>query len=98
MFSKIAKRTLATGIVKNSLKAMTYPWASHSMSSLVEKGMSEEVRYIRNQEAQAMKAKLEKILAMDDSSSEKQELVKIIGKLNINKQIKQIKIRTIKIK
>lgn len=97
MFSQIAKRTLATGIVKNSFKAMNSPLATRSMSSLVEKEMSEEVRYIRKQEAEAMKAKLEKILAMDDSSSEKQELAKIIGKLKINKN-KQIKSRIIKLK
>ena len=83
MFSSISRRAISTSVktasnVCNQFRAPVV----RSMVTLVEKEMSEEVRYIRQKEREEMKAKLDKILEQDDSSSEKQELAKIIGIFN----------------
>merc|ERR1711871_875545 len=44
-----------------------------------EKGMSEETKYIRQQEAAAMKKKLDEILAAEGNEEERTEMKKILG-------------------
>jgi len=50
------------------------------MSTLHERGLSEETKYIRQQEAQALRAKLDKILADEEGHEEKiTDMKKILG-------------------
>ena len=58
------------------------PLVTRSMSTLQEKGMSEETKYIRQQEAAAMKKKLDEILEKEGNEEEVTEMKKILGNLN----------------
>lgn len=55
------------------------PLVTRSMSTLQEKGMSEETKYIRQQEAAAMKKKLDEILEKEGNEEEVTEMKKILG-------------------
>lgn len=53
-----------------------------SFSTLLEKKGGEEVKYIRNLEAQRqteMRANIERILALEDDNEEKKELAELLG-------------------
>lgn len=84
MFHVAARRALKVGVKSvPGFAARSAPVVSRtmvrSMVTLEEKQLGEEAKYIRAKEQAEMKAKLEKILAADDSNEEKIELTKVLG-------------------
>ena len=81
MFVTAAKKSLLSGAKYAKFCSKLQPLMVRPMVTLMEKEIGEETKYIRRMEREAMKAKLEKILDQDDSSDEKQQLGKLLGKL-----------------
>jgi hypothetical protein len=72
---------VARAATKNVAAAAARP-AAMCMSTLVEREKGEEARYIRQQEEARkaeIRAKLEKVLAMEEGSAEKQEIIDQLG-------------------
>ena len=87
MLSTAAKNVARLGVkafpksfANKAVVGRCMPLVGRSMSTLQEKGMSEETKYIRQQEAAAMKKKLDEILASEGSEEERTEMKKILGK------------------
>lgn len=86
MLSTAAKNVARVGVkafpksfANKAVVGRCMPLVGRSMSTLQEKGMSEETKYIRQQEAAAMKKKLDEILASEGSEEERTEMKKILG-------------------
>ena len=72
---------VARAATKNVAAAAARP-ADMCMSTLVEREKGEEARYIRQREEARkaeIRAKLEKVLAMEEGSAEKQEIIDQLG-------------------
>ena len=76
-FTPVAAR-LAANVAKPVVK-----FTPRFMTTLSEKGQSEEAKYFREQDdakKAAIRAELERVLALDDNSEEKKEVIELLGK------------------
>ena len=75
-------RATAAVVAAKTPAVAARPAAVCMMSTLVEREKGEEARYIRQQEEARkaeIRAKLEKVLAMEEGSAEKQEIIDQLG-------------------
>jgi len=78
--ARVSAKSFPKSFVSKAAVGRVMPIVARSMSTaLQEKGMSEETKYIRQQEAAAMKKKLDEILATEGNEEERTEMKKILG-------------------
>lgn len=84
----LARRFVAP-VMKRVVRSAAMPKFAPRFSTLLDKKEgAEEARYIRdieNRRKEEIRANVERILAMEDSHEEKQELVELLGKRFFNK-------------
>lgn len=76
---RVGVKSFSKSLVSKAGVNGAMPPVYRHMSTLQERGVSEETKYIRQQEAQALKAKLDKILAEDGHEEEITDMKKILG-------------------
>ena len=78
--ARVSAKSFPKSFVNKAAVGRSIPLVTRSMSTtLQEKGMSEETKYIRQQEAAAMKKKLDELLAAEGNEEERTEMKKILG-------------------
>lgn len=86
---QVLRKTVARSGLRSALnlaKPLAPQFVRFQSSIIIEKEKGDEARYFRDQEAdraKAVRANMERILALDDDSSEKKELMTKMGNSNI---------------